>query len=154
MPLFCSLLFFSSKHLEEQLASAKTNKANPAIINALEIEYAGKAFNADPEVRDTVELVLSLDPLANVSEDDKNSRLQNKGILKSTYVITSNINEFVQRALDENEGFADLELSEQKEIILKYAEELITEQEEMKIELSDDLPEDENEEKVTETEVV
>ena len=144
----------SSKHLEEQLASAKTNKANPAIINALEIEYAGKAFNADPEVRDTVELVLSLDPLANVSEDDKNSRLQNKGILKSTYVITSNINEFVQRALDENEGFADLELSEQKEIILKYAEELITEQEEMKIELSDDLPEDENEEKVTETEVV
>ena len=133
----------SSKHLEEQLTSAKNNKANPAIINALEIEYAGKAFNADPEVRDTVELVLSLDPLSNISEDDKNSRLQNQGILKETYVISSNINEFVQRAIEENEGFPDMDLQEQKEVIKKYAQELMTEQDKMKIELADDdLPED------------
>jgi hypothetical protein len=132
----------SSTHLEAQLKSAKESKTNPAIVNALEIEYANKAFNADPEVRDTVELVLSLDPLANISEDDKMSRLSNKGILQETYVISSNINEFVQRAIEENEGFADMELKEQKEIIKKFAEELMTSQEDLKIDLADDIPED------------
>lgn len=118
----------SSSHLQEQFKGLKEGKANPAILNAVEIELANKAFNNDPTVRERVELVLALDPLANVSEDDKMSRLSNKGITKLTYVISSNINEFVQRAIEENKGFADLEPVKQKEIIAGYAETQIEEE--------------------------
>lgn len=114
----------SSSHLEEQIASAKNNKVNPAIINAIELEYANKAFNNDPTIRDMLDLVLSLDPLANVSEDDKMSRLSNKGISQTDYIISSNINEFVRRAIDEDAGFVDKERKDQKEKMMQYALEL------------------------------
>lgn len=115
----------SSTHLEESLTAAKTNKFNPAITNAAEISYAGKFFNADPKVRDTVMLILELDPLANITEDEKMSRLSNNGITQETYVISSNIQEFVQRAIEENEKFTELDTAEQKKIMLKYATEQI-----------------------------
>lgn len=124
----------SSTHLEAQLTAAKTNKSNPVIVNALEIEYANKAFNSDHEVRDMVDLVLKLDPLANISEDDKMTRLSNKGITQLTYIISSNIHEFVQRALDEDENFADMELEKQKEKMNEYATEIDEENEAIKLE--------------------
>lgn len=114
----------SSAHLEAQLTTAKTNNSNAVIVNALEIEYSNKAFNNDPEVRNRVELVLNLDPLANISEDDKMSRLSNRGITQLSYIISSNIHEFVQRALDEDPQFADKDLTEQKEKMMEYAKEL------------------------------
>lgn len=111
----------SSTHLEEQLKNLKDSKANPVITNAVEVEYANKAFNNDPAIRDRVMLVLELDPLANIPEDDKMSRLSNRGITQVTYVISSNIQEFVQRAIDEHDGFEEMELPEQKKIIEGYA---------------------------------
>lgn len=115
----------SSSHLEEQLKNLKESKANPVITNAVEVEYANKAFNNDPSIRDLVRLVLELDPLANISEDDKMTRLANKGITLETYVISSNIQEFVQRAIEADEGFPELDTAKQKEIIAGYAKELV-----------------------------
>lgn len=130
----------SSSHLEAQLKNVKDSKANPVIINAVESEYANKAFNNDPKIREMVELVLSLDPLSNLSEDDKMTRLSNKGITKLTYVISSNIQAFVERAIEENEGFVDLEPAKQKEIIEKYAQDQIDKED---ADLKVDMPEEE-----------
>lgn len=132
----------SSKHLEEQLTAAKTNKTNAVIVNALEVEYANKAFNNDPDVRNMVDLVLKLDPLANIGEDDKMSRLSNKGITQTSYIISSNIQEFVQRALDEDNDFADKELKEQKAVMEKYATELQDQQAAQIIDDGQDFEED------------
>lgn len=129
----------STQHLEDQLKSAKDSKTNPVIVNALEAEYANKAFNNDPTIRELVELVLSLDPLANISEEDKMTRLSNKGITKLTYVVSSNIQEFVQRALEEKEGFAEMELTEQKKIIYAYAQEQLDNED---ADLKVDMPEE------------
>lgn len=115
----------SSSHLEAQLKNLKDSKANPVITNAVEVEYAGKAFNNDPEIRELVQLVLALDPLSNIPEDDKMSRLSNHGITQETYIISSNINEFVEKALESEKGFADMETVKQKEIIAGYAKEQI-----------------------------
>lgn len=115
----------SSSHLEAQLKNLKDSKANPVIINAVEVEYANKAFNNDPTVRDLVRLVLELDPLANISEDDKMTRLSNKGITLETYIISSNINEFIERAIEADEGFPEKELKDQKNVIAGYAKEQI-----------------------------
>jgi hypothetical protein len=120
----------SSSVLERELSSAKTSKANPEILNALEIEYAGKKFNADPAVRDKLQLTFALDPLPNVTEEEKMSRLTNKGITQRSYVISSNIQEFINRALEEEKDFARKDIKEQREQMKKYADELIKEQDE------------------------
>lgn len=115
----------SVNYLSEELDKAKKSGFNPAILNALEVEYSSKKFNADPEVSDFLGLILSLDPLSNITEDEKISRLSNKGITQKSYVISSNIQAFVQRALQEDEGFATAEYSEQVKKMETYADELI-----------------------------
>lgn len=111
----------SSRHLEEDVKAAKENKLNPVLLNAIEKDFARKKFNTDMEVSDELFLILELDPLPNVSEDDKMVRLTNGGITKETYILSSNIHEFVQRAIQENKGFADMDITEQKKIIKGYA---------------------------------
>lgn len=122
----------SATHLEQELTTAKTNKANPVILNALEVEYVSKKFNTDPSVGDELMLILKLDPLANISEDDKMTRLSNKGITQETYIISSNIHEFVQQAIDENPDFPELDLKEQKGKMKEYARAQIQAQDEAK----------------------
>lgn len=119
----------SSSHLVEELSASKDKKLNPVLQNALEVEYAAKKFNTDSTVSDLLELVFRLDPLPNTSEDEKNSRLQNKGISQETYIISSNIHEFVQLALDENEDFPSLPLADQKKKMKELAGKLLQEQE-------------------------
>jgi hypothetical protein len=116
---------FSISNLQNDLKAAKDNKLNPVIQNAMEVDYAGKLFNADPTIRDMVALTIKLDPLPSLSEDEKMSRLSNKGILPESYIISSNINEFVQRAIDEDPKFAEKPLKDQKAVMLKYAEEVL-----------------------------
>lgn len=114
----------SITNMQTELNAAKTGKTNPVIVNAMEVDYASKRFNTDESVRDLVSLTLKLDPLPNISEDEKMARLSNKGILPETYIVSSNINEFVQRALDEDPKFAGLALRDQKSKLLTYAQEI------------------------------
>jgi hypothetical protein len=118
----------SITNMQTELNSAKTGKTNPVIVNAMEVDYASKRFNTDESVRDMVSLMLKLDPLPNISEDEKMARLSNKGILQETYIVSSNINEFVQRAIDEDPAFAGSPLKDQKKKLLSYATEIINKQ--------------------------
>jgi hypothetical protein len=111
----------SPQHTADELKQAKESKSNPVIINAMEIDYASKRFGNEPAVRDRLSLILELDPLPNITEDEKMSRLSNKGISLETYVISSNIHEFVQTAIDEDANFVDKKLKEQKDVMRKYA---------------------------------
>lgn len=115
----------SSQFMQTEVDTAKKANLNPVITNAMETEYAGKRFVNEPEVRDRLSLVLQLDPLPNYSEDTKMSMLSNKGITLSTYIISSNILSFVQRAIDEDKDFATRELKEQKTKMVQYANEQI-----------------------------
>jgi hypothetical protein len=119
---------FSITNMQTELNSAKIGKTNPVIVNAMEIDYASKRFNTDESVRDMVALTLKLDPLPNISEDEKMARLSNKGILQETYIVSSNINEFVQRAIDEDRDFGGKPLKDQKKKLLTYANEIINKQ--------------------------
>lgn len=112
----------STKYFDEQFTSAKKNSMNPAILNAMEIAYATKAFNNDGDIAELVGLILKLDPLAGIGEDDKMSRLTNEGITKLDYIVSSNINKFVNEAVDADVNFWDKETREQKDIIYEMAE--------------------------------
>lgn len=115
----------STTHTLEELVAAKTNGVNPVIKSALETAYATARFYTDPEVRDRLVLILTLDPLPNITEDEKMSRLTNDGITLESYVVSSNIQSFVRRALQEEKGFVDMELEKQIEILNGYAQEVI-----------------------------
>lgn len=115
----------SSQFMQEEIGKAKASKLNPTIVSAMEIEFSGKRFINEPEVKDRLELILRLDPLPNVTEDEKMTMLSNKGITQMNYVISSNIQAFVQRALNEDEEFAELDLEVQIKKMQQYAQEQI-----------------------------
>lgn len=115
----------STTHTMEELVQAKANNINPVIKSALETAFATARFYTDHEVRDRLVLILTLDPLPNITEDEKMSRLTNDGITLESYIVSSNIQSFVRRALQEENGFVDLELEKQIEILNGYAQEII-----------------------------
>lgn len=118
----------SAKYYDEQITSAIKNKLNPAITNVMQVAYASKAFNNDPDIAENVQLILQLDPLSGISEDDKNSRLAMNGITLLDYVTSSNINKFVAQAIETMTGFKDLDVVKQKAAIQVMAEAQIKEQ--------------------------
>lgn len=103
-----------ASYYDKQLTAAIKNKLNPAIINAMEIAYTIKAFNNDPKLAELVGLVLKLDPLAGISEDDKMSRLSNNGITQLDYIVSSNINKFVNDAIEADQKFIEMDFPKQK----------------------------------------
>lgn len=116
----------SSSHTRDELTQARANKTNPVLLNAIETEYASKRFGSEPGIRDRLMLILELDPLPNVGDEEKMIRLSNKGITLETYIVSSNIHEFVQQAIDQDENFVNMPLKEQKAIIRGYAKTQIT----------------------------
>lgn len=115
----------SSTQMQKELTDAKNGKFNPLIQSALEDSYTAARFSTEPEVRKRLQLTFKLDPLPNVSEDEKMSMLSNGGISKESYIISSNINEFIQRAIDADKSFVDIQLPDQKRVLSNYAKELL-----------------------------
>jgi hypothetical protein len=113
----------SGKVLVDELTSMVQAKVDPAIINAAQIELAGKKFN-DSDVKDMVVLKLRLDPFAGVPEENISLQRTFNAVRQNDLVIHSNINQFVTRALDEYDDFASLSYSEQMKVMNQYAEDL------------------------------
>jgi hypothetical protein len=115
----------SSTLLLDDLAKAKQNGINPVIQNELQIEYAAKKFYNEPRVKNELEAIFELDPFPNISDEEKMTRLSNDGITQIDYVISSNIQQFVRRAMTEDPQFASKKLSDRKKVMEKYANEVI-----------------------------
>ena len=114
---------FTSAYLVEELQKAKEAKVNPALVKAMEVEYAAKKFNYDDDVKIEVGLVLNLDPLPGISTEEKSSMLSNKGVTETDFVISCNISQFVKRALVADEKFKDKKHPEQMQVMTKFADE-------------------------------
>lgn len=119
----------TSNDIGLQMKLAKEANANPTTINAMQVEYAHKKFQQEPEIRDRVALTIKLDPLAGLTEDEKMGRLSNKGITQLTYIISSNIQAFVQTAVDKDKDFASKTLEQQQAVITAMAQQIIDDQE-------------------------
>jgi hypothetical protein len=113
----------SSNYLIDEITKARSGKISPLIIAALEADFATKKFYSNPELKTELELVMTLDPLIGLSEDEKMTRLANKGITYIDYIISSNIVKFIRRALL-NESYIDLPKDKQYEVLVSYAEEV------------------------------
>jgi len=112
----------SGKVLVDELTSMVQAKVDPAIINAAQIELAGKKFS-DSDVKDMVVLKLRLDPFAGVPEENISLQRMYGAIEQDDLIIHANINKFVSRAINEIENFAGLTYQEQMNQMLQYARE-------------------------------
>lgn len=145
----------SAQFMQKELGEAKKDQLNPLLISAMEVEFTGKRFINEPEVKGRLELILKLDPLPNISEENKMVMLSNKGITLETYIISSNIQSFIQRALDEDDLFSEKELKDQKATLVKYAQEQIEAQSVEKEVIGEEIdPEENPEDEVPEEEDV
>lgn len=115
----------SSVLLLDDIEKANRNKLNPVILNEMQIEYAAKKFYNDHRVKDELETIFQLDPFPNITEEDKMLRLSNDGITKVDYVISANIQQFVRRAMEDNDKFASMDMAQRKKVVEKYANEVI-----------------------------
>ncbi len=114
-----------SDYLMEELAKAKTNKANPFLLASLEQEIAVKKFYNNPELSETINLYFALDPLPGISVDEKMSLVSNDAITKEDFVISSYMAQFIRRALISDKDFASKPYDDQMEVLKGYAEEKI-----------------------------
>lgn len=124
----------SSNYLLVEMKSAQEAKVHPLIFAQLNYEYASKAFYNDPDVSALLKLTMRLDPLPGLTEDEKMTRLSNYGITEMDYIISCNVYQFTQRAIEGNEDFYNMPMREQKAVMKKYAAEIQSEQEETKAE--------------------
>jgi hypothetical protein len=115
----------SGKVLVEELSQMVASKVDPAIINAAQIELAGKKFN-DSAIKDMVVLKLKLDPFAGVPEEAIAMQQALGAINRSDLIIHANINRFVTRALDSVAGFNELSYEQQMAVMQGYAAEFTT----------------------------
>ena len=99
------------------------------ILRELEIDYAKKQFNTDPEIAHMIETTFDLDPLFGMSAEDKMTQKQNGGITEIDYIISCNIVAFVRRAIREDDDFYSLEYEKQIDVLKKFAEEVQKENE-------------------------
>lgn len=108
----------------EELKGAKEAGVNPLIMRELNLDYARKQFNTNPDLSKLVEMTFDLDPLFGVTEDAKMTMLQTGGITMTDYIISCNIAAFVRRAVREDKDFYTKDFKAQYDTLKGYADEV------------------------------
>lgn len=114
-------------YLTEEIKKLRDAKVSPMIINAAEIEYANKKFNADPTVRDRVKATYEIDPYAGISEDELMVRLSNGVISKENYYIHANIVYLIDEAIAADKNFLSYPVVQKREILYQMAKKELSE---------------------------
>ena len=123
---------FTSEYLAQEMKLAIDAGVGFTTIVAMQKEYAGKKFNADPSVKKEAELVLDLDPFAGLTDDQKMTRLSNGGIAEINYIISSNIGLFVKEAMQEDVNFGEKKYADQMKVMNEKAQKVKDENDEAK----------------------
>lgn len=112
----------NTSHLLTEIKSAKDSGVNTYTLNELMIDYVNKKFNQDKEIARKLEAIIKLDPLSGYTQDDKLTMVQNDGVSDLDYVISCNIESFINQAIADNPIFLSLPEKEKKAKIKELAE--------------------------------
>lgn len=117
----------SAAYLMDEIAKARTAKASPVIIQALEGEYTAKKFITEPYIRDEIMLINELDPFGALTSDDKALFGQNDWANERDLIVSVNIQQFIRRAMSNDPGFIKKPYEQKREILNGFADEMIAE---------------------------
>ncbi|MES2731715.1 MAG: zinc finger-like domain-containing protein [Bacteroidota bacterium] len=95
-----------------------------ALINRLQTEYARKEFGEDCEEAMVIQVTYELDPLPNLTVDEKMTVLSSNGCSQEDFVLSVKISGFINRAMEENEDFLTLDYKAQMDILKGYIKEM------------------------------
>ena len=104
-------------YLVDEIKKLRDSRVNPMIVNAAEMEYAAKKFTTNKKIKDRLTDIYELDPLAGMSLDEIMVGMSNQAINKKTFVIHSNIREFIDVAHEMNPEFPMMPMMDKKAII-------------------------------------
>lgn len=107
--------------IEEQLKSAVEAKADPEIIDELEMEYAQKKFPNNPELRDRMKIKKRLDPFPGLNTQEKQDLLLSKVADMVDVLVSVYLSSFLEKAIIEDKEFMKLEYEMQLEKMYEYA---------------------------------
>lgn len=108
-------------YLVDEISKLRQSKVNPLIINAAELEYASKKFNTDRRIKERLEDIYQLDPLAGMSPDEILAAVSMGVISKMAFIIHSNIKEFIDILHDNTVGFFQLPYQTKRDAIYQMA---------------------------------
>lgn len=91
------------------------------------IEIVNKDFSTSPDVRKYLITILQLDPLYGFTQDEMSLGVSQGVIRKLDWTIHENLKTFVDRAIQENDKFLELERPEQIAVLEKYGQETLKE---------------------------
>lgn len=117
----------SETHLVQEIKMLVEAGASTTVITEAQKELANKKFFANEIAKSKSCNTLDLDPCASKSEESILMQLMNQGITQQDYTIHCNIDAFVTQALEENEKFFSLPLSERKAKMAELAKAKIKE---------------------------
>ncbi len=118
---------YNTTELTEQMKVSKEAGLSPVYLQTKQAEIQNKEFQQNPSLLSELNLTLNLDPLSEVPREDIMNMLVDGTVLKSDAVIHDNIRVFIKRALIENKSFQNLDYIGQRELLTKYADEVIKE---------------------------
>lgn len=110
----------SADTMVAQVKALKEAGVDASIINAAQVEYASKAFQQDPSVKDRLVLKLTLDPYAGTSDENLLTAQQFGSVNPVDVRIHFNIDKYVDEAM-QMPNFAMMSTAEKKEAIKQIA---------------------------------
>lgn len=118
---------FSEGVLMGQIKSAKEAQVDPLITDQMEIDLVGKYFYNNPTLRDKIVTIKQCNPLPGLNEQEKSDLLLTKSVTKDDVVLSNYIVSFVERAMDEIDGFLKLSRSKKLDVLYSYVAEKLEE---------------------------
>lgn len=115
---------FTTSELSDQLKVAKGSGINSSYLSVKQIEIQNKEFQGEPDLLTQLNLIVELDPFAEMSRDDISMMIMNGTISKADGIVHDNIRDFVRRAMIENKGFVGLDYIKQMEVLRGFAKEI------------------------------
>jgi hypothetical protein len=111
----------SADTMISKIKNLKDAGVDASIINASQVEYASKAFQQDPTVKERLVMKLTLDPYAGTSDENLLTAQQFGSVNPLDVRIHFNIDKYVDEAMQDAK-FYDMTTAERKELIKKIAE--------------------------------
>lgn len=114
---------------------AKESGLDRNFLRVREIEILSRDMSTNPDLKNYLIALLSLDPLPLLSVDEINSIID-KTVTREDAIIHFNLKKFVDRAVNEVKGFLDKDKEGQYEKLLEYAKEVA---DQTKVELDENM---------------
>ena len=107
--------------ITRQIQDLENTGTTNNIKNLLEIDLVDKRFPNDQDKRDFHKTIIDLDPLAGDTAEDKTEYKLNQGTSQTSYIISVNISQFVQRAINEDPEFISRSFEDKMAKMNEYA---------------------------------